>query len=184
MQSTTTDIDDRAHKRRPVKPTSPIRGEQRAYHHDINSTTASDAEPLTPSRKVNVKVIEEVTTIETKIKTIRAPRNGSEMVRPPPCAVASPGTPSSRSRFGIARKSPPTEEVTMVPAAPELARTKAISREGTIARAGQNLKEREREREKEEKKQTSPPRFGARLLSRLGATGTLSLSFKGPVADQ
>jgi hypothetical protein len=181
MQSTITDIDDRAHKRRPVKPTSPIRGEQRAYHHDINSIPTSDTEPLTPSRKDNVKVIEEVSTIETKLKTVRAPRNGSETVRPPPSAVASPGTPSSRSRFGIARKSPPTEEVTMVPAAPELARTKGISRDGTLARAGQNLKERERE--KEEKKQTSPPRFGARLLSRLGATGALSLSFKGPVAD-
>jgi hypothetical protein len=39
-----------------------------------------------------------------------------------------------------------------------------------LARAGRDQKERESEKEKE-KKATSPPRFGARLLSRLGATG-------------
>jgi len=175
MQSTNTDIDDRAHKRRPVK-TSPITRETRAYHHEI-----TDMEPLTPSRKVNVKVIEEVTTIETKIRANRPSRNGSEMVRPPP-PTSSPATPLSKLKFGIARKSPPTEEVTTVPAAPELARTKAVSREGALARAGRDQGEREREKErererKEKEKMTSPPRFGARLLSRLGATGKFPSDF-------
>lgn len=64
----------------------------------------------------------------------------------------------------------------MIPASPELARTKATSREGTLTRAGrdQGEMEKERQREKKEKeKMVSPPRFGARLLSRLGATGTI-----------
>jgi hypothetical protein len=173
MQSTTTDIDDRAHKRRPVKTPSPMRGEARAYHHEI-----SDNEPLTPSRKVNVVVIEEVQLIETKMKSTRPQRNGSEMVRPVTTTTSSPGTPLSKLKFGITRKSPPAEEVSVIPAAPELARTKGSSREGTLARAGgQGELEKERQREKKEKekeKMMSPPRFGARLLSRLGATGTLN----------
>jgi len=63
----------------------------------------------------------------------------------------------------------------MIPASPELARTKATSREGTLTRAGRDQGEmdKEKQREKKEKeKMVSPPRFGARLLSRLGATGT------------
>jgi hypothetical protein len=166
MQSTTTDIDDRAHKRRPVKTPSPMRGEARAYHHEM-----SDNEPLTPSRKVNVKVIEEVQLIETKMKSTRPQRNGSEMVRPVTTTTSSPGTPLSTLKFGISRKSPPAEEIT----SPQLARTKASAREGTLTRAGgQGELEKERQREKREKeKMVSPPRFGARLLSRLGATGTL-----------
>jgi hypothetical protein len=170
MQSTTTDIDDRAHKRRPVKTPSPMRGEARAYHHEN-----SDNEPLTPSRKVNVKVIEEVQLIETKMKSTRPQRNGSEMVRPVPTTTSSPGTPLSKLKFGITRKSPPTEEVSVIPAAPELARTKRSSREGTLTRAGRDQSERQKEvkeKEKEKEKMMSPPRFGARLLSRLGATGT------------
>jgi hypothetical protein len=166
MQSTTTDIDDRAHKRRPVKTPSPMRGEARAYHHEI-----SDNEPLTPSRKVNVKVIEEVQLIETKMKSTRPQRNGSEMVRPVP-TTNSPGTPLSKLKFGITRKSPPAEEVSVIPAAPELARTKGNSREATLTRAGRDQGERQKEvKEKEKEKMMSPPRFGARLLSRLGATG-------------
>jgi hypothetical protein len=171
MQSTTTDIDDRAHKRRPVKTPSPMRGEARAYHHEI-----SDNEPLTPSRKVNVKVIEEVQLIETKMKGSRPQRNGSEMVRPVTTTTSSPGTPLSKLKFGITRKSPPTEEVSVIPAAPELARTKGNSREGTLTRAGRDQGERQKEvKEKEKEKMMSPPRFGARLLSRLGATGTFDL---------
>jgi hypothetical protein len=124
MQSTTTDIDDRAHKRRPVKTPSPMRGEARAYHHEMN-----DNEPLTPSRKVNVEVIEEVQLIETKMKSTRPQRNGSEMVRPVTTTTSSPGTPLSKLKFGITRKSPSTEEISMIPASPELARTKGNSRE-------------------------------------------------------
>jgi hypothetical protein len=151
-----------------------MRGEARAYHHE-----STDNEPLTPSRKVNVKVIEEVQLIETKMKSTRPQRNGSEMVRPVTTTTTySPGTPLSKLKFGITRKSPPTEEISMIPAAPELARTKGSSREGTLARAGgQGEVEKERQREKKEKekeKMMSPPRFGARLLSRLGATGTLN----------
>lgn len=63
-----------------------------------------------------------------------------------------------------------------VPAAPEQARTKPHSREGTLARAGHaETPERkrevkmEKEKEKEKEKKASPPRFGARLLSRFGA---------------
>lgn len=175
MQSTTTDIDDRAHKRRPVKTPSPMR-EVRAYHHEM-----TDNEPLTPSRKENLTVIEEVKLIETKMKSIRPQRNGSEMIRPITITTTtptySPGTPLSKLKFGITRKSPPTEEISTIPASPELARTKASSREGTLTRAGrdQGEMEKERQREKKEKekdKMISPPRFGARLLSRLGATGT------------
>jgi hypothetical protein len=71
------------------------------------------------------------------------------------------------------RKSPPAEDVVVVPAAPELARTKPSSREGTLTRAG-HVETREREKEikaekEKEKKVASPPRFGARLLSRFGA---------------
>jgi hypothetical protein len=172
MQSTTTDIDDRAHKRRPVKTPSPMRGEARAYHHEM-----TDNEPLTPSRKVNVKVIEEVQLIETKMKSTRPQRNGSEMVRPVTTTPTySPGTPLSKLKFGISRKSPPTEEVSVIPASPELARTKGNSREGTLTRAGRDQGERQKEvKEKEKEKMMSPPRFGARLLSRLGATGTFDL---------
>jgi len=80
------------------------------------------------------------------------------------------------------RKSPPAEDVAG-PAAPEQARMKPSSREGTLARAGHvDTKERERaikaekaEREKE-KKGSSPPRFGARLLSRLGGGKLYCLS--------
>jgi len=177
MQSTTTDIDDRAHKRRPVKTPSPMR-EVRAYHHETDHepflNEMTDNQPLTPSRKVNVKVIEEVQLIETKMKGTRPQRNGSEMIRPVTTTPTySPGTPLSKLKFGISRKSPPTDEVTLIPASPELARTKGSSREGTLTRAGGHGEvEKERQREKKEKeKMVSPPRFGARLLSRLGATG-------------
>jgi hypothetical protein len=147
-----------------------MRGEVRAFHHEI-----SDNDPLTPSRKVNVKVIEEVGLIESKMKGTRPQRNGSEMIRPVTTTTSSPGTPLSKLKFGITRKSPPTDEVSVVPAAPQLARTKANSREATLTRAGRDQGEmgKERLKEKEKDKMVSPPRFGARLLSRLGATGTL-----------
>jgi len=152
--------------------------EVRAYHHETDHepflNEMTDNQPLTPSRKVNVKVIEEVQLIETKMKGTRPQRNGSEMIRPVTTTPTySPGTPLSKLKFGISRKSPPTDEVTLIPASPELARTKGSSREGTLTRAGGHGEvEKERQREKKEKeKMVSPPRFGARLLSRLGATG-------------
>jgi hypothetical protein len=182
MQSTATDIDDRAHKRRPVKavpsPTQ-IRAEPRAYHREIH---APEPEPLTPSRNgLNVRKVEQTVLIETMTKTTIRPaqspsRNGSEMIRPP---TSAPATPLSKLMF-IARKSPPTEEVTLVPAAPELARTKASSKEGTLARAG-IADPRDKKEEKKEEKKVSSPRFGSRFLSRLGATGKLPTP-EGPVS--
>ena len=187
MQSTATDIDDRAHKRRPVKAVpspAPIRAEARPYHREMPT---SDAEPLTPSRNgLNVEKVEQTVIIQTETKTkttIRpvqsqsqsqiSPRNGSELTRPTP---SPQGTPLSKLKFSIARKSPPTDEVTIVPAAPELARTKGSSREGTLARAGTGAVElKQREKEEKEKK-VSSPRFGSRFLYRLGATGKLAIS--------
>lgn len=189
MQSTSTDIDGRAHKRRPapVLSSSPILARSiatRAYRrHDVEITEISaPVRALSPSRnRVNVSKPIEVPPASEEPKMpapARASRNGTEMARPSREDLQSyiPVPNVSKRMLLKSRKSPPAEEADILgPAAPEHARTKPSSREGTLARAGHaDSKERESAGKSEkaergkEKKGMSPPRFGARLLSRLG----------------
>jgi hypothetical protein len=186
MQSTATDIDDRVHKRRPAMATSsPVlsrdvspRPYQRLDTAVIESRTApTQALSLSRNRVNVVKAPVEVAVDTKSLPPARPSRNGAEMIRPSREDLQSQipvPSPSASNRILLkTRKSPPAEDVVVVPAAPELARTKPSSREGTLARAG-HVETREREKEikaekEKEKKVASPPRFGARLLSRFGA---------------
>lgn len=188
MQSVVSEIDDRAHKRRP--PGSPaLRNDSTLRVSQSPSRSVSphgsplrqtedhrERSALGPSRNMdNVAPTSNPVpeTPNSKASQLqRATRNAAEMTRP--AQMTSPSSipvPVPRRLLGRTRKSPVEDELA-APATPERAKTKSPARQGEVVRAGkQDLVKEVKEKEK---KVTGSPRFGSRFFTRLGA-GKLTL---------
>lgn len=183
MQSVVSEIDDRAHKRRP--PGSPaLRNESTLRVSQSPSRSVSphgsplrpaedhrERSALGPSRNMdNVVPTSEPVPETPRAKAPqlqRATRNATEMARP--VQMTSPSSipvPVPRRLLGRSRKSPAEDEL-VPPATPERAKTKSPARQAEVVRAGKQ--ELIKEVKEKEKKATGSPRFGSRFFTRLGA---------------
>lgn len=204
MQSLVSEIDDRAHKRRPPgSPAPPTESAPRVSQSPSRSVSpygsplrhADDRRErpaLGPSCNV-VNVAPTQTAVapadesgpQTPSRTApqqlqRTTRNATEMVRP--TQITSPsasGLPVPRRLLGMSRRSP-AEEVIVPPATPERAKTKSPARQAEVVRAG---KHELKEIKEKEKKATGSPRFGSRFFTRLGAGKSTLREKSGSKAD-